>query len=73
MRANKNEMIEAGIEFAKRSKEHRTTNNRRNAVCEIDINERAGIQSLLKHYLSWKYMSTYEMAHFDFETVLARI
>eukprot|EP00794_Sanderia_malayensis_P011136 gene11136-12307_t len=73
MHCNKTAMIEAGLEFTKRSKSHMTETHRRNAVCEMDITERAGIQKLLKQYLLWKYMATYEMSHYDFETILSML
>ena len=65
--ANKSDVLEAGIEFAKRTGEYKCENLRRNAICEIDIVERAGIYRLLKQYVCWKYLSTYEMTSCDFE------
>ena len=65
--SSKQEVLEAGIEFTKRTKEYKTDNLRRNAICEIDIVERAGVCRLLKQYLCWKYLTAFELTSCDFE------
>ena len=55
----------AGLEFTERSFKSKTVNNRRNAVCEIDIIERRGLRHVLEYYVNTKNAAEWSLLTCD--------